>query len=455
MPAPDNIDVLVARYLRDRGFNKSLSAFYEAVGELDIPASGPDLPQILEERRQYLDSIPVRNSAELEASSDGNKEGLITGEGVVELCPSVLDYSRPALIVSLIVADLTLSPDKDLETKVICTMADKTLRIMPLFRTSKDGTDDDCVLSGLHGTGAVKCVKPIGQRYLLTAGMDGGLRLTDLWSLEKVTPNSIDNRLIKAHTKFVITVDVLQVNEDIFYIASAGYDNRIQIYEISLSGLESQSSDNVFRSIGSLDLSTTPTCLRFHPASGHLLVTKKDSTFVYFIQFNSTLLGLLTQLARFDLCEAQFASHSFTILDFILVQQQSSSMCYLVAVTSHTPYQRVIIAKLSAEGLMVTIEQNVSSYAPQDKFSSAQITAWPNDGGLGSQKNPIVFVTGDDGIARGLSIPEGKLICKLDDGIHKTRIKTVNARSNQMGDFVVVTGGVDKTICVWSQMKRK
>ena len=221
------------------------------------------------------------------------------------------------------------------------------------------------------------------------------------------------------HTKYVVRVATW--NE---IIVTAGWDNRIFLYH----------ANDDFSSLGTpvfaTTLSTNPESITFveHPDSARpaLLVTRRDSTSLYYYSLELKLLG-----------SQNLAPHSNSWITFTpsSVEVCPKDPTLLAVATSAVPHMKVIIVRLLLPPLTesplsfdspvtqaaqtrrnlaiqdreeAAIQVHVSTMAPQTPYSTPQVVWRPNGAG--------VFVNGDDGVIRGLETKTGKIVATLQGG---------------------------------------
>ncbi len=231
------------------------------------------------------------------------------------------------------------------------------------------------------------------------------------------------------HSKYVVKVAAWNEN-----IVTAGWDSKVFLYHAS------GNFSSLGTPVAAVTLSTNPETVTFvrHPDSDHpiLLVTRRDSTSLYYYSLELKLLG-----------SQNLAPHSNSWITFT---PSSVEICpqdptLLAVATSAIPHMKVIIVRLLLPSLTrssstnaspltqvaqtrgnlaiqdrqeAAIQVHVSTMAPQTPYSTPQVVWRPDGAGI--------FVNGDDGIIRGLEAKTGKVVATLQGG-HQvgSKIRTI------------------------------
>ena len=221
------------------------------------------------------------------------------------------------------------------------------------------------------------------------------------------------------HSKYVVKVATWNG-----IVVTAGWDKKVFIYHASGDFLSLGSP------VAATTLSTNPETITFveHPDSDRpiLLVTRQDSTLLYYYSLELKLLG-----------SQNLAPHSNSWITFtpssIAVNPKDPTL--LAVATSAVPHMKVIIVRLLLPPLRespanisspatqaaqtrsnlaiqdreeAAIQIHVSTMAPQTPYSTPQVVWRPHGTG--------VFVNGDDGVIRGLETKTGKIVSTLQGG---------------------------------------
>lgn len=315
-------------------------------------------------------------------------------------------------------------------------------------------------------------------KFLLVASMSGKLLL-----YHTETNHVLDER--KDHGKYIVKLATWSDGTSTI-VASAGWDAKIFIYELNISG---HGDPQLGEPIAAIGLPSIPETILFiqSPDSSRpiLLLSRRDSTFLYYYavplagsdQSGSTLLG------KQNLAPHSNAWVAFTPSDVQLCPMDAS----LIAVaTSSTPHMKLQVVRLlippedtagidtddglrhapitqasqSRADLLIqdreeaAILVNVSTMAPQTAYSTPRLV-WRADGSG-------IFVSSDDGTVRGFEATTGKLASTLEAhepgsklrclwaGLVKTRS---DGHPNSLCETeVLLSGGFDQRLILWSTL---
>ena len=246
----------------------------------------------------------------------------------------------------------------------------------------------------------------------VTTGMSGQVILYD--HEQDVV---LDER--RDHTKYVVKVAVWKQS-----IATAGWDNKVFLYHAT----------GDFSSLGppvaAITLSTNPETVAFvtHPNSDDpiLLITRRDSTSLYYYSLELKLLGsqnlapysnswITFTPSSVEVCPkdptllavaASTVPHMKVIIVRVLLPPLTGSPPTDARPTTHAAQLRTNLAVQDREE--AAIQVHVSTMAPQTAYSTPQVVWRPDGTG--------VFVNGDDGVIRGLEAKTGKVMVSLQEG---------------------------------------
>ncbi|KAF2155950.1 hypothetical protein K461DRAFT_221451 [Myriangium duriaei CBS 260.36] len=440
---------LIARFLRANDYTETLEAF---IREAALPDSvgtstGPlTLETLLEEKRTFDLSRAFEKLGTENEDDKGWSKGAPAVPSVVSTLPApsnVLHTSFEHLVEE--------GEESAADHSLLATTADRRLNVLLLPSFSLQPST-----SSIHESPVLSCATLRGGRYLLTSGMSGQLSL-----LQPGSASPPSHR--RDHAKYVVKIATYEPSSETTWIATAGWDAKVQLYRPELS------SPNLPAPIGTIALPTNPESLAFvpHPDSGQpiLIVTRRDSSFLYFYSVSSfpTLLG------RQNLAPHSTAWVAFTPSAIALCPTDPS---ILAIATSATPHMKLIITRLlippptgdtSAEEQHVSaaaqaradlakqdreaaaVLVHCSTLAPQTPYSTPAL-AWRPDG-------TGVWVNSDDGVVRGFEAATGKLVASLagHDAATKIRCLAAGKVKTDGGELEewLVSGGFDQKLIVW------
>lgn len=321
----------------------------------------------------------------------------------------------------------------------------------------------------IHDSPILSCLT-IGKQYLttVTTGMSGQVVLYD-HKEERV----LDER--RDHKKYVVQVAGWE-NGNERWIATAGWDRKIFLYQLKIH--DAQSAGSLGPPIASLTLLTNPETVTFieNPDTNApiLLVTRRDSTSLHYYILPTNHGSGPGELKLSGL--QNLAPHSNAWIAFSL---SSVSLCptdqtLLAVATSSVPHMKLIIVRLLTSALVASpslelrtqadqtremlaiqdredaaIHVSVSTLAPQTQYSTPQVCWRPDGSG--------VWVNGDDGALRGLEAKTGKIFATLKGG-HEVGSKIRSVWAGMVGssgeeEEWVVSGGFDRRLVVWKSEK--
>ncbi len=311
------------------------------------------------------------------------------------------------------------------------------------------------------------------RRYLLCTSMSGKLVLFDCRS------NSVlETR--RDHTKYAVSLATWETEEEV-WIATAGWDGKVMLYR----AVAAEAHLTLGKPAACLTLSSNPEALQFvaHPTTKEpiLIVTRRDSTFLYYYTVRSSLSDEansgLPLLGKQNLAPHSNAWIAFTPSDI----SQSPVDCSLLAVaTSSVPHMKLIVVRLLLPDLpygvaSVTTASNpeahntqasqaraalalqeveasaillhCNTFAPQTVYSTPRL-AWRPDGSG-------IWVSGDDGVVRGLDSRSGRVVETLKAHEPGSKIRClwagrVGVGEDDLKEERLVSGGFDQKLIVWS-----
>ena len=324
---------------------------------------------------------------------------------------------------------------------------------------------DSRSMIGLQDSPILACAKISTQDDItISSGMSGQVVVYDHGSSTTLCER-------RDHKKYVVKIATHQEGDNI-YVATAGWDAKVFLYEIVNS-----SEWQLGSPVATLDLDSNPETVLFvrHPDSREpiLLITRRDSTFLHFYRLperhsqassppNLELLGR-QNLAPHSNAWIAFSPSSVAVspIDPTLVAVATSAVPHLKlilvrlllpsATASATASRPGTQAAQMRDELAVqdreeaAIQLHVSTSAPQTPYSTPQVVWRPDGTG--------VWVNGDDGVVRGLEVKSGKVVAALKDGHEAgSKIRSIccgHIDVNGTQEEWLVSGGFDRRLVVW------
>lgn len=314
----------------------------------------------------------------------------------------------------------------------------------------------------------------VANRYLLTTSMSGKLVLSDLR-----TGDVLDER--RDHQKYVVKVAAMTDNTNT-WIATAAWDAKVLLYRLPKLDSTTDIDIKLNEPFASLNLPSNPEAIAFiqHPeiATPVLLVSRRDSTFLYYYTFledsthnntTTTKPQELSLLGRQNLAPHSNAWIAFTPSSFAISPRDP---LLLAVATSAVPHMKLIIVRLLlpppastipapasltqasqarselalADREAAAILIHATTLAPQTAYSTPDLAWRPDASG--------VWVNGDDGVVRGIEATTGKVVTMLTRGHDVgTKIRCVWAGvvtgDDGREEEWVVSGGFDRRLVIW------
>lgn len=386
--------------------------------------------------------------------------------------PVVLD-SLPSRsnILSVTTFDLLLPSATVARQYVAVTTADRRLHLLnpasPGFALVRSYTNfqDSPILD----------IITIASRYMLIATMSGKLVLFD-------TARDMILAERRDHAKYIVKIASWSLGNSVL-VATAGWDSKVFVYLMN-------SEDDVTcldEPVASLALPSIPETVLFvrSPEDGSpvLLLTRRDSTFLYYYSVPVTNTATIDLLGKQNLAPHSNAWVAFTPAD---VQICPSNPSVVAVATSSTPHMKLLILKLllpppqSLRSETATAQQpaeeaaltqasqaraelvvadreeaaimvNVSTMAPQTAYSTPRLTWRPDGSGL--------YVSSDDGIVRGIEANSGKLVASLEGHEPGSKLRCLwtgilNVHDGEAGNCrdsreILLSGGFDQKLILW------
>lgn len=285
--------------------------------------------------------------------------------------------------------------------------------------------------------------------------MSGQLTLTDLES------NIICQR--RDHAKYIVQIAVHHdAANSVAYIATAGWDSKVNLYQIPL---DQSSPPTLQEPFSTITLPMNPESLLFATntttSEPNLILTRRDSTFLYYYSLHSST----PLIGRQNLAPHSNAWIAFTPSSISLSPTDPST---IAIATSAVPHMKLLIVRLLFPSPATEQEQSrtqadqarlalavqdredaailihCSTLAPQTAYSTPQVTWRPDGTG--------VWVNGDDGVVRGFEAKTGKVMATLKGHEAGSKVRCLAAGMVE-GEEWLVSGGFDRRLIVWRPAK--
>ncbi|SCV03005.1 LAMI_0H04720g1_1 [Lachancea mirantina] len=387
--------VLVAQYLAKKGLNETLQAFLTETG---LPRSVLETDNECEKLEDIVLERIVFNEAQVSEKLKGlainNKmEPLADGfqfrawDRKQKFKSIRVDKAPQSLVLDIRIVLNGCVLVSAVERRIYLYTSDGKLRRKsePLAAVAKI-----CGVLPLHRS----------QVLFYACTVDGFLQIFDS-ELGLVSRHKIHNRIV-THIEFLKQTDTQLT------CLSCGTDNLVKTHLLNVEGkiLETKSSVTLLTNCSSFQVALTKTNVPF------LFITRVDFTQVSVLRCKPDL--RLVEVARIALNTAQFSAHSFEVRSAIVLNALPekrdsenphvpilSDNSFFAAASSHTPYMRLIVARVPPElcnyqinvGPKPFYDMVIRNYATgigQNSFSQPILKALPDGSGL--------LVGGDDGI---------------------------------------------------------
>ncbi|KAF2132158.1 hypothetical protein P153DRAFT_285778 [Dothidotthia symphoricarpi CBS 119687] len=457
---------LIAQFLRSHGYTETLKSFIAEAGlPVDVGAASNGsvtIETILHEKTTFDLSL----NFEKLGMDDKDRRWTVQAPSEPTVLGSLPSRSN---ILSIAVFDLLLPSAASPRQYVAVSTADRRLHLMkPTSSTFELVHSYSCFQDS-----PILDVVAIGSQYLLVASMSGKLHLHDTAS-----DTTLDVR--KDHSKYLVKL-ASWCNGNATMIASAAWDARVLLYQLDID----DDAPQLGEPIAALTLPSIPETLLFIRSPEHgtpvLLLTRRDSTFLYYYAIPSHNSPGFTLLGKQNLAPHSNAWVAFTPSDVRICPTDPT----LVAVaTSTTPHMKLLVVKLllpptqssaldtddvqdietvtqasqaRAELLIQNREEaailvNVSTLAPQTAYSTPTLVWRPDGSGI--------FVSSDDGTVRGIEANSGKLVTTLSAHEPGSKLRCLWAGhlkgmhddnpDSDVDNEYLISGGFDQRLILWS-----
>lgn len=314
---------------------------------------------------------------------------------------------------------------------LLATAADRSLRIhlaqppFGLLRTFAAPSD-----------AAILCVAVAADRWLLLSTMTGRLALLDPATGDVVAT-------VRPHEKYATRV----VYSAPFVVSSA-YDRTIVLHTLRAPpdlGAASPASPSFGECIGRLILSTPPEALAVVtlPSTGARAVvfSLRESMALHY----HLLAPSLPHHATRSLAGASGAWQGYAHPMAVAVNPCDPAR--LAVVTSSVPHMKLFIVPVDSDADADADAEHagrkeVFTGAPQSVYSTATVAWRPDATG--------VWVNADEGVVRGVEVKRGCVAARLTACTHGQKVRTLWAGSVDGVGELLVTGGFDKALRVWT-----
>lgn len=406
---------LIGNFLKDKGFEETLSAFEREYGKpIDtvLHEDEESLFDIIADRNKFRTIKGQGDGEDVDVNGLGTKDDdlllprlqIIAGKLPNWTIPYPKNLQILAGVGGLVISSCILQSGT-----VVVSTADLKIHVI-------EGKGKMSTHSRPIGGVVVKKVVPLGEGdRVLLCGMNGKVYIC------KCGEQQFDViEEFQAHNKLITDIQVYQGR----YIVTLGWDFLLKVFNID--------KDCKVEPLAECKLSVQGTCFTVTQFEGrdYVVLGKNEHTLLEVYDLN----GLELQY-KISLNDAIFSTAGFTPRCVI------SNGGAIVVATSHEPFMRLIIVTLSNEGGSIRRDQiirNLNTMAPQDKFSHA-IIGWRND-------YSGIWCAGEDGIVRGIDIKQQRVIVEMPS--HKGKIKSFSY-GLQSGEEIFITSGVDRELKLW------
>ncbi|KAF2093662.1 hypothetical protein NA57DRAFT_48005 [Rhizodiscina lignyota] len=472
----DDEKILIAQFLRANDYAETLKSFLSEAGlPPDAGTTSKDgltLEKLLQEKRAF------DISADFEKLATNDTKGWRQPAPAVPTAVSLPTSSN--ILNAAVIA--RIHADGSRNDVLWSSAADRSVNI-------SDPATLETLDTSRNNEAPVLSVAQ-SSRYLLHGDMAGNIVLSETQSRAV-----LDKR--KDHRKYVVRVATYETSDGA-WVATAGWDATVFVYWLR----QDHASPSLGSPVGRISLLSNPEAVLFVLSAENtrpvLLVSRRDSTFIHYYRLpdigNSPgAVCDLELLGRQNLAPHALSWVSFTPADMALCPADPS----LIAVaTSSMPHMKVLIVRLlfptkdaatavqswaSGESSLAvsSVGENTESstmdvtsraraelarqnreeaailiscnaMAPQTQYSTP-VVVWRPDGSG-------VWVSGDDGVIRGIDSASGKIVTKLESHESGSKIRClwagmVSGQQAGGGNEWLVSGGFDQRLIVWKQVE--
>ncbi|TID26289.1 hypothetical protein E2P81_ATG00764 [Venturia nashicola] len=478
-PFSDSPAFIVARFLRTNAYPDTLATFIcEAGLPLDAGSSFPgalSVEQILTEKKAY----DLSANFEKLGVDDTEKKWTIPAPSA----PTVIELPTTANLLQSSVEYLHVGGESGhAQPLILASTADRRLNI--LFPDAKNLVRSHTQLQD----SPILSYTVVGKRFLICSSMSGRVVVYDSQKDQLVVHR-------KDHAKYVVHVTSWESGDHV-WLATAGWDQKVLLYECRIT----EDSMTLENPVGIIQLASNPEALLFRhePDSDclYLLVTRRDSTFVYYYQIaEDQLLSSVSKPVIMPISGKQNLaplSNAWVAFSPAAMSASPSDPNLIAIATSSVPHMKLLVVKLlyppatatdkSAQGgesvfpqiqhsspadVATTTEAaqqaraalavqdrevgailvHCNTLSPQSAYSTPTL-AWRPDGSG-------VWVNSDDGTIRGIETSTGKIVAKLQGHEPGSKIRCLSTASICLGEVEskteewVLSGGFDQSLILW------
>ncbi|KAK4507668.1 hypothetical protein PRZ48_001403 [Zasmidium cellare] len=457
MPASDSEILIVARYLKANNYTETYDAF---VQEADLPFDAGNvskgdltLEKLLDEKKNFDVAVKFEKLGLEDVNSGWTKNAPSTAHEVTGLPTS-------SNILSARVESLQ-DDDGSSSSTLFASTADRKFHSLDASTRTLQRT-----VSDLHDAPVLSSLQ-LAKDGILTASMSGQMYLSD--SSGKIVERRGD------HSKYIVKIAALADDPSETYIATAGWDNKINVYKKDMS-----STIEVGEPVARIPLSSKPEAILFvrHPDNNRpvLLASRTDSSFIFYysVEEEPRLLGkqnlaphsnawVAFTPSSFELCPTDpsllaVGTSSIPHMKLLIVTLlfppweaqpapapvQSARQALLGEQATETQASQARAALAIADREAAAIKIHCTTLAPQTAYSTPAV-AWRPDGSG-------VWVNGDDGAIRGIEASTGKIVSTLKGHEPGTKVRCLWAgmlKDATSEKEVLVSGGFDHKLIVW------
>ncbi|ETN36944.1 uncharacterized protein HMPREF1541_07931 [Cyphellophora europaea CBS 101466] len=405
---------IVARYLQSQGYQQTLETF---ITETDLSPGAAttnpgdwDLEEIIKEKSLFDQNLNFE------------KDSAATRTGWSEPCPQHPSQPEGANLANGLA--VTADPKSG---SIIASFVNNTVGF---WDTARPVVPTLGILSAGRNILSLAAT----EQFLLTSQMDGSVSIHDIGTFRTLAT-------IKAHSSYAVQVVPTWDNGNLL-VATAGWDKKISIHypQIRDQPRDAEAAPSAITFPATFTTLSAPHNVQSlifarHPDTSalYLIYTARDSIYLHYVLLTpnpatndsheaTSTPYTATPAGRQSLAPQQHAT--WTSFTPSWIEACPTDPTLLAIATSHTPSMKLILARLLFPSATSTSTSNTSSLhpqtgtqdelaiklvcttsAPQNDYSTPRC-AWRPDGSG-------VWVSGDDGVVRGVDAETGKVVVSL------------------------------------------